>query len=400
MVTFSLWVGSVCRRYWQIRQLQSDCLRWEAEQNWPKLLITAQAWRRFEPQRREALLAGATAARALRQTGALADFLNALPRTSSDVPLLSMLADLQFGPLAQPTQGAQTCLEILRVEPQAVEVRQKLIFYYAVTAQINELLQSVREAARLGNDLPEYYVYVFLGDGLRLRNALDRLQQWMSRRGRDELLMVAYALHKAHDLEGGIPPVDEERSAALRKAQEQRGVFLSELRKMFPENHQLRAYDLAQAVNTGTAETVAEVLSHARREADEDFRFWRARGWLFSQVHEHEIAKAAFDEALRLNALDWRTRHYLADWARRTGDLSFAEVQQCLATEGKSLEASLLALPDVRSIPQPLWRRLAAFADSCGDTLIARRIRVHSAAAEEAQSKARLPNVVTPSRQE
>lgn len=319
-------------------------------------------------------MVGVTAAKELRQVSITADFLYAFPRKVVDeIPSLSMLADLQFGPLQKPVLGAQTCRDILRIDPRAVLNRQKLVFFYAVTAQPAELLKTVRAGAELQSDLPEFYIYAFLADGLRLQNATAKLQQWMA--GRDELLMVAYALHAARTLDGSIPSVNEEMAATIRRNQEQRAFFLAELRKIFPNNHQLLVYDLEQAVQSGIATSVARLLSRATPAADADFRCWRDRGWLFLRAQQYDEARIAFDEALKLHPLDWRTRYYLADWARRTGDLPYAETQHRLAARGKSLETVLLESPDIRSVSSENLQRLADFAADCGDSLIATRLR-------------------------
>jgi tetratricopeptide (TPR) repeat protein len=235
--------------------------------------------------------------------------------------------------------------------------------------------------------MPEFYIYMFLAEKLVLKNANERLRHWMKGHSRDEILMVAYALNTARNLDGSIPSVNEEQADALRRAQKQRSSFLAELRRMFPKNHQVLAYDLEQAVQFGVAESVAELLSRATLAADSDFRFWRARGWLFLRVQRYNEAKIAFEEALRLHSIDWRTRHYLADWARRTGNMPFAETQQRLATRGKSLETALGESADTRSVSAELRRKLADYVEECGEILIASRLREQLDAEDAATDK-------------
>ena len=365
------------------RRLENECRRLETARDWSRLLATAQEWHRREPHRREPLKAGVAACRALRQPASTEAFLKAWPKeTAEDVPWLSMLAELQFGPLRQPAAGAATCREMIRLDPQDLSARQRLIFFDAVTMQPVSLLDDVRDAARSACDVPEFYVYAFLIDGLRLNNALDRLQKWMSAGRNEELLMVAYALHSARNLEGSIPSIDEQHAAALRRSQEQRASYLQQLRIKFPENHEVLAYDLEQAVQAGHSLVAAELLSRAKPIADGDHRFWRARGWLLMRAGDLDEAGEAFREALAIHPLDWRLRHYLADWERRRGNLSKAEAAQRLAARGRALESDLLAMPDVRSIPGETLRRLADFAAACGATLYADRIRHHADARE------------------
>ena len=376
----SVFVGLRWQHAKKIRQSQLLCEQLQSQRNWTKLLIAAREWQRIEPGRREALRAGATAGKELYQAASTFEFLRDYPRESKDdIPWLTLLVDLQFGPLHKPEDGAETCREILRLDPDSASTRQRLLFFYAVTVQPVELLHVAYQAAESREDLPEFYVYAFLADGLKLSNALIRIQQWLNGNTRDELLMVAYALNTARNLDGGVPPVDEMQAAALRQAQQQRTQFLQKLRSMFPDNHQVLAYDLGQAVESGQAIAVANALSRATVVADEDYRFWRARGWLFLKVGDLKEAEQAFLEAIRLHPLDWRTRYYFADWARRSNDLILAEKLFRLAAEGKSLETDLLAATDMRTIDPALLERLAVFSEKCQANQVATRLRLHLA---------------------
>ena len=370
-----LWLITIWMHYSQIETLRASCQRWQTEQNWAKLLLAAQEWRRLEPDNRSAMQAGATAAKELRQPASVVEFLKNYPAESKeDIPWLTMLADMQFGPLRTPLEGIKPSLQILKIDPRAIDIRRRLIFFYAVTVQPVELLSQVREAAESEGDLPEFYAYAFLADGLKLRNALERIKGWMSTE-REEVMMVAYALNTARNLEGGVPPVDEVEATKLRNSQAQRASYLQKLRDMFPHNHQVLAYDLGQAVNAGQTLTCAELLKQATSIADTDYRFWRARGWLLLKAGDLSEAQQAFTEALRLHPIDWRTRYYQAELSRRDRNLEFADQQYQLAADGKQLEADFLAAADVQRISPELFFRLREFAHKCGDELTARRLK-------------------------
>lgn len=360
----------------RVRQASQECRQFQSQQRWSKLLIAAREWQRLEPGQRDPLRAGATAGKELHQAASAFEFLRDYPReTNDDIPWLTMLADLQFGPIRRPADGALTCQDILRLNPDNTEIRQRLIFFYAVTAQPVEMLRTAYAAVEATQDLPEFYVYAFLSDGIKLSNAIERIQHWLNGEHHDELLMVAYALNTARNLDGGIPTVDESQAEALRNAQQQRAHFLQKLRGMFPENHQLLAYDLGQAVESGQPITAAKVLSRATAVADEDYRFWRARGWLFLKAGEYKEADLAFTEAIRLHPLDWRVRYYVADNARRSNRLQEAETVSRLAAEGKQLETDLMSAPDMRAIEPTLLMRLAQFSEKCGAGWVAARLK-------------------------
>lgn len=378
-ITLVVVVGTIQLNRWRVsRHYETECRQLEQSHEWSRLLVAAQEWHQWDPSNREPLKSGAAAGRALRQPASMAAFLRAWPRESpTDVPYLSILADLQFDPLRQPIEAAETCREMIRLDPKELSARQRLVFYHAVTMQLTSLLEVVRDSARVECDLPEFYIYAFLADGLRLGNALDRLQQWNSTGRKEEPLMVAYAMHSARNLDGSIPSLNEEQARALRRSQAQRADYLRQLREMFPENHEVLAYDLEQAVKSGQVQTVAELLSRANLIADRDHRFWRARGWLLMRTGDAKGAEAALKESISIHPIDWRGRHYLADWYRRRGKLSEAEAVQKLASRGRALESELLAMSDVRTVPASFLERLADFALDCGDHLYSDRLRHH-----------------------
>lgn len=375
-ITVSVAAGFQWRHMYRVQQARLECTQLESQKRWSKLLVAAREWQRLEPGQRDPLRAGATAGKELHQAPSAFEFLRDYPGDSqADIPWLTMRADLQFGPIRKPADGARTCQEILRLDPGNIAIRQRLIFFYAVTAQPVQMLQTAYAATEAPQDSPEFYVYAFLSDGIRLTNAIERIQYWLNGEHHDELLMVAYALNTARNLDGGIPNLDESLADALRRAQQQRTQFLQKLRGMFPDNHQLLAYDLGQGVEAGQTIAVANALSRATVIADSDYRFWRARGWLFLKAGDYQEAEAAFAESIRLHPLDWRSRHYLAETARRSHRLAEAEAVSRLAAEGKQLETDLLATPDMRAIESGLLIRLAEFSDKCGADRVAARLK-------------------------
>lgn len=365
--------GSITvRRNARVRSLEAECRRYEQARQWDKLLVAARDWVRMQPDRREALRMAARAAKELREPEILAEFLEQFPRDSAeDVPWLSMLADLKFGPLNQPHAAAQTCKDILHLDPAHLESYQRLVFYYAMLQRHVGLMETVQRAAENGIGLPEIFVYGFLSDSLRLSNGAERVQRWLRDRPNDEALVVAYALHMARSLEGAVPAAQEEQIAALRRAQEQRIAVLDQLRARFPSNPDLLAYRLDQAVDTGSRAEAGKLLTAAPPGADGDSRFWRVRGWLFLQIGELDQARKSLDRAARLHPLDWQTRYLQADLCRRDGRLSQAESLHRLAVRGRILERDLLAQPNVQTVAPEILRRLAEYAADCGEPRIA-----------------------------
>jgi len=358
----------------------------EEEGAWPDLLIVAREWHALAPADRDAMLAGVLAARRLRDPRAAAEFLAHFPQENpDDVEWLSMLADLQFGPLTQPVPGARTCRAILRLDPKHERSHQRLIYFHAMLQEHAALLTAAHNAAKNGVDNPEFHIYAFLADAPRLSNGIAQTEQWIQGSSTEPTLLVAHALHIAQSLEGAIPSMDESQADAMRVARQKRDDQLKLVRERFPRNLTMTAYFMNQAMEQGHAAEVGELLNTAPSEADDDDRFWRARGWLFLRLGEHAEAESALLKAVALNPLSWRTRYSLSDLRRRQSRMDEAEHLHRLAGFGRRLERDVLSHRNVRSIPQELIVQLAEFAELCGDVPTTESLRRHLAVSEEAK---------------
>jgi hypothetical protein len=92
----------------------------------------------------------------LRDVSAVQEFLEGFPGgLPDDVPWLSMLADLEFGPLNRPQKGAQVCRQILKIVPDHKESHQRLVFFYAMTQQQMAMQEQVEMLINSQSALPE-----------------------------------------------------------------------------------------------------------------------------------------------------------------------------------------------------------------------------------------------------
>ncbi|MEJ7595272.1 MAG: hypothetical protein WKF77_27445 [Planctomycetaceae bacterium] len=375
MVAVIAWLAFRESRKHRVRSLASECQIFERSENWERLIRSAREWMRLEPESREARRSGATAGRALHDPLAVNEFLEAFPRQlPEDAPSLSMLADLEFGPLNKPHQGAQVCRDILQIIPNHQESHQRLIFYYAMTQQHIAMQTQIGEAINNNCEMPEAYVYSFLGQGLRLRNGAPIVERWLSDDRDSEQLLVAHALHIAQSLAGAIPSIDENTAAEMRRLQRVRESALADLLTRFPDNTELLAFHLQAANQNGAAAEAGELLSKAPPAADNDYRFWHARGWIFSRLYEYDEAEGSYRRGLKLHTLDWRIRFHLAELLRATGRLEEADKMNQIAVFGRGLERELLARPDMRSVPSEIYERLADYARQCEADVMARHM--------------------------
>ena len=352
---------------WQIRSLTAECSRLEQAGSWSRLLRTARKWKSYDPESRQARQKGATAGRALRDVSAVKEFLEGYPcELTDDVPWRSMLADLEFGPLNDPFAGAELCREILKVQPAHGDSHRRLVFFYAMLQQQVAMQGQIQSALQSGCELPEVFVYSFLGPGLQLRNGIPTTERWLTAFPQSEQLLVARALHFARSVEGAVPTNDESEAEKVRQLQSERTEKLGELLAAFPENQELQAYHVSEFIQSGDLLRAGEVLTKTASPADQDFRFWHARGWVFAKIKEYEEAERCYRHALSLHCLDWRTHFHLAELLRAIGRMDESVAVGELAADGRSLERELLLQPDMLSVSEDLYVRLAKYSQQCG----------------------------------
>ncbi len=375
MTIAALWLASYGWHMMRVRSLTAECLRFEKTGSWARLVRSAREWMKMEPENREARQAGVMGGRALNDVRAVTEFLEGFPRElPDDVPWLSMLADVKFGPANFPLQGVQVCQDILQITPNHKESHRRLIYYFAMTQQLVLMQKQIEAAIENRCELPEAYVYGFLGPGLRLQNGSEVTRRWLTNDSDSELLEVARALHVAQSLAGAIPSVDEATAAMLRSQQKEREVAMGQLLEKYPRNLDLRAYLLNEAMETGQARRAGELLKESPSAADEDFRFWHVRGWIFSNLNEFEEAGRCFEKAIHLAPLDWRTRFHYAEMLRRSGKVEESTRLNSVSILGRAIEKELLQQPDTGSVPKEIYGRLAEYCQQCGSDRMAQRV--------------------------
>jgi tetratricopeptide (TPR) repeat protein len=269
------------------------------------------------------------------------------------------------------------CRQILSIKPDHRESHRRLIFFYAMTQQQVAMQNQIQAAILSECELPEAFIYGFLGEGLQLRNGPPTTERWMESAPQNEILLVARAIHFANSVSGAIPVVNENESQVVRDFQDQRVSKLEELLQVYPKNCDLQAYLLKEYVQRGELLGAGELLTHAIAQADEDFRFWHARGWVFAKIQEYEEAERCYQRALLLNPLDWRTRFHFSELKRAMGRSDEAIAAGQLAIDGRGLEREMLQQTDILSVPDGLFRRLLDYSQHCGAKIFTRGLQKH-----------------------
>ena len=383
-----IWKGQRCR------ELARECRQARDAGDWNAVARLSAIWAGIAPEAADPWLYNAQAAmtqnRLADADAALAHLPDGDPKT---IPGLLERVDLLFGELAQPFEAVRTCERILALDPRSGAAHQRLTFFYAVTLQRIRLIEQARRTIAAGCDIPETYVYLIGADWITLSNSQSINQQWLSRDPDNELFLVAVARGYMSnrglddsDVDAAEAPEDE--SPAIPEHERR----LAEYLDRFPANLELLAYFLQKAMTKGDADRVVALLAQAPPEAQLDNRFWRYKGWLHSIRGESDEAEAAFREALTLHPFDWATQHQMAGIFRKKGQRSDASRMATLAEAGRQLRKTILAQPDVRSIPPDVLQQMAAYAANCGDDEVA------SLLASRVERRRTVPATVVPGR--
>jgi len=357
---------------------------------WQHLETVSQRWQEKDPRAGMAWLLAAQAADKLQSPGRMAGYIERMPDEDPNKPAALLdVATAYFGPLNQPSLGEAACLKSLQLEPNNVEARRRLIFYYCMTLQRAKLIEFARDAIATGTDTPETYVYLIGADWITLSNAADYNGKWLQSPEEPEIFLVAYLIHWAGAVgvdsvqDGGASPASGNPSAdpqlqsriarllgrdsdAMDHKQQ-----LVRCMELHPQNSELIAFQLREAAADGVVDRVVKLLEQVPESASGDNRFYHYKGWLHETLGENEQAIEAYREALRLNPFDWRSQLKLAGTLRLVGETAEAERLASLGIDGKTLRETIMRLVDVQSIPMPVLQSMLDYCQRCGDDLVA-----------------------------
>lgn len=355
------------------RSLEVACKRAHEAGRYEEEERLARAWMKAAPGAAAPIFFLAEAQLGLgRSRDAAATFATLPDGDPLTIPGLSDRADILFGELSDPREGARTCERILAQDPANVEAHRRACFFSAITLDRRRLAEQARRAIDAGADLPETFVYLLGASWLTLSNTLAVNSHWLERAPDDETFLVAAArgFVSSSGLEDEV--VSAESPETLVEPEHDRR--MRELLERFPGNRELLAYFLQKASTRGDLPRVTDLLSQVPADAEGDNRFWRFKGWVHEQAGEVEEAEAAHRRALEIDPFDFLTRHQLAGVLRKAGRTDEAAEPARLAAEGRNLRKRILQAPDVRAIPPDILAEMASYARDCGAAGIAERL--------------------------
>jgi tetratricopeptide (TPR) repeat protein len=349
------------------KDFASQCLKLRQAKDWNQLATVAEQWKTWDKQSTMAILFRAEAAQELGDLQVAANLLSAVPPDSPKrLPALIERTTLLFGPLNQPQEGVRACREILEIEPRAFTAHQRLIYYYAITLQQEELLKQIYRSIELRSEPVEAYVYLMLADVLTFQNGFEVTNRWLSADTTEETFLVARTIHMWKGLSLEASP-SEETKERLRLAER----LLREYLDRYPQNLAVLSFFADLALNNGDVDELDMLLKRFPDSAENDSRYWRFKGWLFAARDQHAQAESAYRESLRIYPFSWPVRHELADILRRKQEFSQVATMQELALSGKALRKELMEIPDARSVPKSLLIKIRDYASRCGDDFVA-----------------------------
>ena len=359
--------GALYRESIQAREASflKQCRAATAASQWEDLQGLGAKWTKWHPQSAQAWVFRADAAQHLGDFAAAASYLEEIPLSDpKGLPARVSLAALQFGTLNRPLDGARTCEQILAIEPRTTSAHQQLIEFFALTLQRKRLDYQIRYAIECSREPPQSYVYMYLMDTMRLASGVELNSRWIAAYPDTELYQVAQVLQ--------LP----EPESGVKNGQVTDKYSLAEsLLARYPTNLELLAYQLDLSIRRGNVAEVLAILQRLPPEADEDSRFWRAKGWLHLSREELRKARESLEQAIRLYPQDRNARAWLADVFRREGKLTEAEPLHEIVQFSRGLRDRITALGSSPKIPTEILQDLADFAEKCGDFPIANGLK-------------------------
>jgi tetratricopeptide (TPR) repeat protein len=372
LLTVALWTG----HGWWLRErragLATRCREAIAANRWDELQAVSADWCSWDADNAQAWLFAAQAAESRKDWPRVADYLGRLPDSDSrTVPALIERVRLLFEELNQPLEAVATCARILRIEPRASRAHSRLIFFYAMSLQRQEMVRCIRQAIAAGSEPPEAYVYLFGTDWIVLSNALSINSHWLKTDPDYEPFLVARAGLITSMAPGqAADPFDPNSPKAGDTA------LIDAYLETYPQNLEVLAYHLRKSAEAGDYARMAELLARAPAAAENDSRFWRYKGTLHLERKELASAKEAFASALQVNPYDWTSRHQLSNVLRLAGETKEAEQQLELARQGKEIERAIKRLANAADASADLLEQLARYAAESGDRQVATALRV------------------------
>lgn len=332
--------------------------------DWVELQRLAERWTAWDRRNTDAWLFRADAAQHQDDFASAAVYLESIPDSDpKSLPVLVSLSKLQFAALNRPFDGVKTCERMLMKEPRTTAAHEQLIEFYALSLQRRQLEYQIRFAIKCSREPPTAYVYLFLIDTMKLESGVASNSSWLEQYPDSEIFSVARVLQMPE------PENDLNGESGDHKSEMTNSLF-----EKFPKSLELLAYKIDLSIRRGDPDKVMELLLNLPPEADEDSRFWRAKGWLHLVRDELPKAKEALQKAIELYPMDWNARNWLSDALRSEGDFAEAERHQGIVRRARRLRQLITSGTKNQNSSTEVLTEIAEIARQCGDVQVAQAL--------------------------
>ena len=334
--------------------------------NWGGLEAIAREWAELDPGNPQPWDYAAQAAMQLGSPELAADYLKeALPNGGVDI--YQKLGFIQMEFLNDPLGTKATCDQTIAKFPDDSQTHERLLFYYTMTCQRNEVVEEAVRAIGEGCDTLATYAYLVSAKWMTFTNGYETNLKWLQAAPEEELFEVAAVLQLP-----SYPRLDELAREVVEPGSEPRPLEYAAsrvrtLRDKYPENVQLLAIETRDLCRAGDVRAVGERLAKIGEDSLLDNRFWRFKGWFHNARQEYLPARQAYEKAIELNPFDWATRVELATLLRTTEGIEASKEVQKLADTGKQLMFAIQDCPNLHLLePASIYDDLIAYFQDCG----------------------------------
>ncbi|MGB4709881.1 MAG: tetratricopeptide repeat protein [Fuerstiella sp.] len=341
-------------------QYRIECKTLSDTSQWNKLEQLAREWTGVSAMPDEAYLYLAEAQFESGQTQQALETLVLVPAKSPrSFAALITACNLQFGELNRPMDGVETLKLMIKRKPTSISSRQRLIFFYAITLQRQEMLNAIYDAIEFRAEPPDAYVYLMLADHLSFTNGFARNSEWLESDPDSEVFQVARIVQLIDNIE--TTENDHAKAVLERYLQ-----TFNELRQKHPQNTVLLVTAVERAAKQFNVSEVDTLIQQVPLE-QQDSVILRWKAWVQFQQDAFESCQELLHQSLSQYPLDWHTWHELSACRRRLGDIEGASQAAEIALIGKALRKEMLQLDDASAISTDTLRRLQQYAERCGE---------------------------------
>lgn len=363
----ALWQGRNWIRAANSRSFQQECVAATRRQDWDKLYEKALTWRRDQPDNDTARL---YLAEACVQKDLFDEADQLLAEIKPDFKRISEVyavhAELLFSTLNRPKEAVELWQKELKLIPQADVPRQRLVYWYSMTLQRQEMIQLIMESIQLGAEPPEAYTYLFLSNDLNFSDALPTVSRWRSQYPDDVQLEIAQAVFAARQTSDNLLPTFG--ASTVRSGDQS---LLQRCLTKYPGALEPLALAIEQAIFSGDVDQVLSLVKQVATEGEGDSRFWRFRGWILTNQGRFEEAEKSYREALKITPWDWSIRLFLSEVLRKLGKTVEAEAEALIAQMGKDLKGEILTSPNARELSPDTVEKLLQYFEKTGPPEVA-----------------------------